>query len=117
MNVFYFLTLISLAVAMELPDFLKREDKKTTTSNTIVYVTLTTKGKVITTSTAFSQSFMTTYSDATASAPAGSEGLGLQTGEVGNVRSYEQTTISDNGQPGVYAGLLGWAAIAVAYLL
>lgn len=117
MNLFYLLTLVSLAAAVELPNFLKRDDKKTTTSNTIVYVTITSKGKVITTSTPYSQSFMTTYTDATASAPAGSAGLGLQTGEVGNVRSYEQTTISDNGQSGVYAGVLGWAAIAVAYLL
>lgn len=115
MNFVYFLSLLSLALAFDFPDFLKRAD--TTTSNTIVYVTLTTGGKVITTSTAYSQSFMTTYSDTTASVPAGSAGMGLQTGEVGNVRSYEQTTISNNGQAGAYAGFVGWAAIALGFLL
>ncbi|PSK38599.1 hypothetical protein C7M61_002534 [Candidozyma pseudohaemuli] len=117
MNFLYFLSLLSLALAFDFPDFLKRADTETTTSNTIVYVTLTTGGKVITTSTAYKQSFMTTYSDTTSSVAAGSVGVGLQTGEVGNVRSYEQTTISNNGQAGAYAGFVGWAAIALGFLL
>ncbi|KAF3988344.1 hypothetical protein FT663_02378 [Candidozyma haemuli var. vulneris] len=118
MNFLFLLSLISFVAAFDVPDFFfKRADTTSKTSSTIVYVTLTTGGKVITTSSAYSQSFKTTYSDPTASVPEGSAGLGSQTGEVGGVRSYEQTTISNNGHPGMYAGVVGWVAVAVGYLL
>ncbi|GBL51365.1 hypothetical_protein [Candidozyma auris] len=119
MNFLYLLALVSMVTAFNLNDFLHRRDETTSKSSTFVYITVTTGGRVITTSSAYQQSFKTTYTDTTASVPAGSAGLGSKTGNVGAVKSYEQTTISNAGPGGwgSYAGIVGWAAIALGYLL
>lgn len=77
---------------------------KSTTSQTTVWHTVTSAGKVYTTKSIFSQTFMSTPS-VVSSVSSGKIGLGSLSGTVGGHRSYEQTTISRNdGNFGKYAG-------------
>lgn len=98
------------------------DDKKTTTSATSVWVTITSDGELVTVQTKFSQSFMTTHSTANLdSVESGNVGLGSsQTGgSVGDIRSYERTTISNtNGgnTVGVYSGMVGVIAVGLGLL-
>lgn len=87
---------------------------KTTTSKTLVWVTATTKGRVVTTQSPYRQPFMSTYTTAvTDDVKKGSIGLGTIDGQVGKIRTYDHTTISANGgstSPGSTA-VMGLAVI------
>lgn len=97
------LSIVSLTLALA-----KQDDGGDTTTKTTqlttVWVTLTTNGKVTTSASLYSQLFTIAYSEATAEAASGSEGLGSLSGSVGGVRTYEQTTITSKGGAGDYLG-------------
>jgi len=90
-----------------------------TSSNTIVWVTTTIDGKLTTASTTFSQTFMSTYTEANSNdVESGTVGMGSLSGSVGNVKSYDKTTISNAAPDGaaympynVYAGFVGGVAV------
>lgn len=81
-------------------------------SYTTIWVTITTNGALATVQTTFHQTFMSTYSEATLSAAAGSIGLGSISGDTGNIRSYSQTTVAAGSHQMAYSG-----AFAVLMLL
>lgn len=97
----------------------------TSVSATTVWITVTTNGGLATVKSLYKQSFMKTYGEADVLAPpSGAVGLGSITGSVGEVRSYDRTTVSNsNAAVGIfkpanaYAGLLGTLFLAVGFLL
>lgn len=101
------------------------DDKKTkTTSKTTVWVTITSKGKLATVSSIYSQTFAKAYSSATADAKSGGIGLGSISGEVGKVRSYTETTIKQSNaghglykKENVYGGIFGGLVLLGGALL
>lgn len=122
----YFLSLLCVALAA---DAAKRDEDTTSSSqtttttlssqsDTTIWVTITTNGALATIQTVYSQSFMQVYSDATGSAPAGTIGLGSHSGDVGNIRTYSQTTIkNEGGRKGVYSGAMGGLFLILGSLL
>lgn len=104
-----FLALISVCLALAVQG--DGDDKTTSTSVTIAWVTVTTNGGVATVKTTFKQSFMDTYTSAVKSVAAGSIGMGAQSGTVGGVRTYSQTTISNAGD------VVSSSSLGVAFLL
>ncbi|KAI5961895.1 uncharacterized protein KGF55_003866 [Candida pseudojiufengensis] len=87
-----------------------------TSEQTIVWITTTISGQLTTVSVLYTQSFMSTYSEAqTEGISSGNVGLGSISGSIGSHRSYDQTTISSKGDAinefmrsyNVYGGLLG----------
>lgn len=96
-----------------------------TTTETTVWVTLTSKGKLTTAPSAFKQTFTITHTSATADIKSGGIGLGSISGEVGGIRSYEQTTIKSNGGghananygDSLYSGLIGGGIMLIGIIL
>ncbi|KAI5957306.1 hypothetical protein KGF54_000234 [Candida jiufengensis] len=88
-----------------------------TSEQTIVWITTTISGQLTTASTLYSQSFMSTYSEANNDGvSSGAVGLGSISGSIGSHRSYDQTTISSKGEAinefmnlsyNIYGGILG----------
>lgn len=71
--------------------------KTSATTTTLVWITTTVSGKLATIETAYKQEFKSTYTSAeTTDVKSGEVGLGTLSGNVGEVRSYERTTISAN---------------------
>lgn len=97
----------------------KENTSKTATS---IWVTVTSDGDLVTVQTKYSQSFITTYSTAnTDSVESGNVGLGSsQTGsQVGGIRSYDRTTISNTNAAntsGAYSGVVGILAVLLGLL-
>lgn len=95
----------------------------TTQTATTIWVTVTSKGTVMTIPTTYVQSFMT-LSENTDDFESGDIGLGSsREGEsVGQIRTYTKTTVSNSnhGQSSneikMYSGLLGLAVLAVGIL-
>lgn len=90
------------------------------TSATIVWVTVTTNGALATVKSTYLQSFVETYTAATASASAGTVGMGSISGSVGGVRTYEHTTITGgagNIEGSVYGRAVGMLVLLVGYLI
>lgn len=96
----YFIGLLSIFAIVAAA---KREDKKKTTSPTPVWITVTKGGVVTKISTDYKQSFLPTHASANDDFKSGGIGLGSQTGTVGKIRSYKETTI---GQSNAAAGLV-----------
>lgn len=112
-----FITLFSLAFALKWPG--KRDDNTVTTLSakpTTVWVTITTNGVVITTSSLWTQSFMTTFTNTVSGVLTGAVGLGTLSGSVGDIRSYSQTTVNE-GRTLVYSGMFGLFALVVGLLI
>lgn len=71
--------------------------KTSATTTTLVWVTVTKAGVLTTMQTPFKQEFMSTYTTAeTSDVKSGQIGLGSLSGHVGDIRTYERTTISAN---------------------
>ena len=101
-------------------------DKTTTkASSTTVWITTTVKGEKTTMQTAYEQSFMKTYSTADdGDVKSGGIGLGSLSGNVGDMRSYEHTTVGQtNGAVGIfkseniYSGIAGISFLFLGALL
>lgn len=91
-----------------------------TTSQTTVWVTVTTNGALATVKSIYKQSFLETYTTATSSAASGSVGLGSISGSVGGVRTYEHTTVSGGAgviQGSVYGRSVGMVVLIMGYLM
>lgn len=117
-----FLSLLSLAFAFRLTWPGKRDDDATTTTTlsakpTTVWVTITTNGVVATVKSYWTQSFMSTFTATTSEVQAGSIGMGSLSGSAGSIRSYSQTTISNEGQALVYSGAFGMFAVLAGILI
>lgn len=86
-------------------------------SDTTVWVTITTNGALATVKTIWTQGFMSTYTTATALPSSGDIGMGSLSGSVGGIRSYSQTTISNEGNRNVvYRGVFGAAVMVLGML-
>ncbi|KAK6461316.1 hypothetical protein DFJ63DRAFT_315118 [Scheffersomyces coipomensis] len=88
---------------------------------TTVWITITTDGHPVTIQSLYSQVFMATYTSAiTTGVQSGDAGLGSIVGSVGEIRTYDQTTISNAGghvyQTAIYSGLLGSVVLLLAGL-
>ncbi|KAK6453678.1 Pga1 GPI-anchored protein [Scheffersomyces xylosifermentans] len=117
-------SLVSLAAALANQD----DNIPTTTTNTkpsptTVWVTTTIDGKLTTAPSFYSQSFMTTYNSANQDdVKSGDIGMGSLS-SVGGIRSYAQTTITNNGAPGdmshssLYGGLFGVLVLIAGVLV
>lgn len=101
------------------------DDKKTTTPKTSIWTTVTKDGSKVPIHTVYSQSFMSTHKTVKSdSIESGGIGLGSSRsdGQVGQIRSYERTTVSDSnnnaaiGSVEVYSGLFGVLAIGIGLL-
>lgn len=102
-------------------------DKTTTkASSTTIWITTTVKGEKTAMQTPYEQSFKTTYSTAAdeGDVKSGGIGLGSVSGNVGDVRSYEHTTVGQtNGAVGVfksenlYSGIAGVSFLLLGALL
>ncbi|RLV89746.1 putative GPI-anchored protein 1 [Spathaspora sp. JA1] len=90
----------------------------TTTSQTIVWVTTTINGQLVTISTYYSQKFTTSSADI--AVQSGEIGLGTISGSVGGIREYSQVTITPSGGvgsgAGTGAGLLGLVAVVIGLI-
>lgn len=60
---------------------------------------------------------MSTYTATTSEIQAGSIGMGSLSGTPGGIRSYSQTTISNEGQSLMYSGALGMFAVLAGILI
>lgn len=60
---------------------------------------------------------MSTYTATISNVQAGSVGMGSWTGSVGAVRSYAQTTVSNEGQSLAYSGILGMFAVVAGLFI
>lgn len=102
-----FLTLLTICTAMVVAA------TTSATTTTLVWVTVTQSGKLATIQTAFKQEFKSTYTSAeTSDVKSGEVGLGTLSGNIGEVRSYERTTISANDgilNAGSTSALMGMA--------
>lgn len=124
----WLLTLFAVASALDFDHYrgaeldrradttLSSSSSSSSKSETTVWVTITTDGATATVKTIWVQSFMSTYTEATSSAAAGSVGLGSLSGLVGGVRSYSETTIT-NGGAVVYSGVVGFAFMFFSWLI
>lgn len=101
-------------------------DKTTKASSTTIWITTTVKGERTTMQTAYKQSFKKTYSTAAdeGDVKSGGIGLGSLSGNIGDVRSYEHTTVGQtNGAVGVfkseniYSGIAGVSFLLLGALL
>lgn len=88
-------------------------DENGTTAPTSVWVTTTVNGALATIQAQYTQSFQPVASLA-AEVPSGGIGLGSLSGEVGNARTYDSTTVS-GGAAGITA--LGGVFVALGGLL
>ncbi|KAI3406994.2 CTM1 [Candida oxycetoniae] len=68
-----------------------------TSETTIVWITTTINGLSTVMSVLYTQTFMSTYTDAAESVPSGTIGLGSISGTVGGPRVYDQTTVTNGG--------------------
>lgn len=99
-----------------------QNDQGKTLTKTTVYVTKTVNGKLTTQSLVYKQKFKTTYTEAeTDKVKSGQMGLGLNSGAVGHVRTYQRTTVLNTNEghgvgPNVYAGGVGAVLAFVAAL-
>lgn len=104
--VFTIFSLLSLVMALGHQD----DGGETTTGKvlpTLVYVTITTNGKISVVHTKYEQTFMSTFTGDKQSAPLGKIGLGSISGSVGELRSYEEKTVTNAGNSRNYGGALG----------
>lgn len=117
----FFHSLLALFSVISLTLGLANQDDggATTTSKvvTTVWVTLTTKGKLTTMASLYSQTFTIGYTEATADAASGSMGLGSIQGSVGGVRTYDQTTITSNGAGNSNPDVLSSVSQAIALIV
>jgi hypothetical protein len=106
------LTLVSTIYALADQNNGQNDQGKTLTKTT-VWVTKTANGKLTTLPLVYEQSFKTTYTEAENSGvKSGAVGLGSQSGNVGQVRSYDRTTILNTNAgvektPNLYSGFAG----------
>lgn len=89
----------------------------TTTSSisekpTMVWVTVITNGMLATVQAPFTQSFMSPYPGDYPVA-SGLIGLGSLSGEVGKIREYGKTTVTDNGAVAIGPKVGGWKEVQV----
>lgn len=100
-----------------------QNDQGKTLTKTTVWITKTVAGKVTTSPLVYKQSFKTTYTDAkTEKVKSGKIGIGSQTGSVGHVRTYQQTTILNSNAgadlyPNIYSGTGGAVLALIAALV
>lgn len=121
LNRLFLIIFTLLATVKALADQGDKEDTTKQTATTI-WVTLTTKGSVVTVPTTYLQSFKS-REDNTDDFKSGLIGLGSKGDQsVGQIRTYAKTTVSNpnagNSVNGVqvYSGLLGFVAIAIGLL-
>ena len=113
------LTLVSTIYALADQNNGQNDQGKTLTKTT-VWVTKTANGKLTTLPLVYQQSFKTTYTEAgNSDVKSGGVGLGSPTGNVGEVRSYERTTILNTNAgneitPNIYSGFAGALLALVA---
>lgn len=89
--------------------------KASSTSVTIAWITVTTNGVVNTVQTTYVQTFPSRYSEPTSAVQAGSIGMGTNTAQVGQVRTYSQTTIS-NGAAVIGTSFFGTLCLILGWL-
>lgn len=82
-------------------------------ATTVWFTTTQAGGAVLTLPSIFSQSFMETYSEATAPAPSG--GI-LEVSSLGNIRTYPTTTVTNIANSYAYSGIMGLIALG-GYML
>ncbi|WEJ94071.1 killer toxin resistant protein [Yamadazyma tenuis] len=82
---------ISILFALQLIFFVHAD--ATTTTNTLVWATGTISGKLTTYQSIYRQKFTSMYEEVS-SPVSGSMGLGSLSGQVGQIRTYDQTTIT-----------------------
>jgi len=141
MNFSHFLTFVFVASVVAALDFdlardffhLKRADGTTTTSSsssastlsslsksdTTVWVTITTSGALATVKTIYTQSFMSTYITEVDAPSSGNVGMGSISGNVGSLKEYSKTTITNGGNGNrnfAYGGAAGALLVAVGML-
>lgn len=100
-------------------------DKTTKKSSTTVWVTTTIKGEKTTMQTIYEQSFKSTYATADeGDVKSGQIGLGSISGNVGDVRSYEHTTVGQSNaavglfkSENIYSGIAGVSFLLLGALL
>lgn len=89
---------------------------KDTTSATTIWKTITTNGNTAVVKTKFSQLFMKTYEPddvKTDDVKSGNVGLGSISGNVGDVRSYEHTTITQSNGGLTQASLVSGGILGI----
>lgn len=138
MNFSHFLTFVFVASVVAALDFdlardffhLKRADGTTTSSSsststlsslsksdTTVWVTITTNGALATVKTIYTQSFMSTYITEVDAPSSGNVGMGSISGNVGSLKEYSKTTITNGGNRNfAYGGAAGALLVAVGML-
>lgn len=109
-RVLYLATLVSLVLGLAL----ENGGAVTTDAATTVWFTTTeVGGAILTLPSVYSQEFKETYTEATAAAPTG--GI-LEVSSVGQLRTYETTTVTNIANTRAYSGLIGLLALG-SYLL
>ncbi|EAZ63201.1 predicted protein [Scheffersomyces stipitis CBS 6054] len=111
-------SLLTLSAALANQD---NDVDTTTTTNlkptpTSVWTTQTVGGVTTVFQTVYSQSFMKTFVDAnTDDVKSGAIGVGSASNTLGEIRSYQQTTIVEGaaGHAGVYSGAMGALALVL----
>ncbi|SGZ57473.1 CIC11C00000005313 [Sungouiella intermedia] len=140
MNFSHFLTFVFVASVVAALDFdlardffhLKRADGTTSSSSsststlsslsksdTTVWVTITTNGALATVKTIYTQSFMSTYITEVDAPSSGNVGMGSISGNVGSLKEYSKTTITNGGNGNrnfAYGGAAGALLVAVGML-
>lgn len=109
--------ILALATLLSLVFGLAQENGGTTSSvsaTTVWYTTTNAGGAVLTLPSIYSQTFMVTYVSATQEAQSG----GIEdVSSVGNIRSYQTTTVNDKGSVvNAYSGFLGLIVLGAALI-
>lgn len=125
MNIFTYITILYITVIVKA--LANQDNGGGTTSSqsalpTYVFVTRTVGGTLVVQSSLYTQSLMLSFASTTGGVQSGGIGLGTISGSVGDIKSYEEVTITSTGNApapsvNVYGGIVGIVGLILGFII